>query len=685
MDWNVLNYILLFVYVTILALFIFFRVSKKHFVAQLLVFGALVLGFNTFLLMIPYLYETTLNGGHIVMNEFWINLSASLAGSISLFTFNYGTDAMIAYGSEYPIFALVYILGILDVILITVATVVSFFNSTFVNSLRVSRALRKDNCEIILHYKDSYLPYYKRSKNCVVWVDENISDEQLVALVNEKILVIKAKFSLETLSSSMFNSNTNYDFVLFNEDNILETLNIFSDLLKLPNRQKFFLHADVSYEHSETLIKQIVDPNEINANVFLYSKEELLARQFVISNPYTKYLPKGFIKEDTLMDETKKINVFVLGFDLLNQEVIRASMFTNQFVSKVKNKLKPNLVNYIIFDENATEDNYNFLNDYKLRYEKMRNNKDSYIDLCEEVANISFIPYKQTSSKTFEKIQNVIASDKDAYNFFFVSTGDNYQSINLSQKIHSLVRHSDHHIFTRVSDFGLIDQNATSDIFTYYGDFVSLMTPQVIIGKKLLSLAQAYAYSYNNYSMEERKKYWPSLKFIDSYSNIALAMSTRFKLQLLGYDYIHNEHVNETHTVVSEEEFMNRYTEGTMVINTNIDEYEKPSIRNYLLYQEHLRWNAFHLLNGYEPMETERITYNGKKIVRKDYDLKLHACIITYEGLSKLALYQKDLATKYDEASKAATSIEDLYCFDGLVFTSVYKIFQELGYTIIKK
>ena len=162
-------------------------------------------------------------------------------------------------------------------------------------------------------------------------------------------------------------------------------------------------------------------------------------------------------------------------------------------------------------------------------------------------------------------------------------------------------------------------------------------------------------------------------------------MSTRFKLNLLGYDYIPTSLLNETHVVVSEEEFMNRYTEGTMVINTNLDEYCLPTVRNYLLYQEHLRWNAFHLLNGYEPMEKNRISYNGTKIIRKDYDLKLHACIISYEGLNELAKYQNELAKAYDPNCKDANRIEDLYCFDGLVFLSVYKIFKELGYTIIKK
>lgn len=681
MNWTVLNAILLIVYIAILVLFFFFRTRKKHLVGQLIIFGSVVLALNTFTLMVPYLYETTT----IQIGEFWINLAASLAGSISLFTFNYATDAIMNFGSAYPLYSAVYVLAIVDVILITVATVISFFNSTFINSLRVSKALKKPTCEIILNFKPQYLSYYKQSKNCVVWVDENISDEELVALVNEKVLVIKNKFSLSTLQSSMFNSNTRYDFIIFNEDNILESINIFADLLKDETKKNFYLHADASYEHNETLIKQIIDPNNLNANIFLYSKEEMVARQFAIANPFTKYLPDGFILDNTLLAEDKKINVFVLGFDLLNQEVTRTSMINNQFVSKVDGKLRSNLVNYYIFDETANEDNFNFLTDYKLRYLKISKFKHKYIDLCEPVAEISLFPYKQTSSKTFEKIQSIISESENEFNIFLVSGSDDYESINLSSKVKSLLRNSRHHIFTRVGDFNLVDQSSNELEFTYYGDYTKLMTPSVIIDKELLSLAQYYAYAYNDYSSEERKKLWPTLKFIDMYSNIALAISTRFKLNLLGYDFVKNSEVKSNHVPVLEEEFMSKYTDNTNNIDLDLNNYSKDTTRNNLLYQEHLRWNAFHLLNGYEPMEIDRITYNGNKIIRKDYSLKLHGCIISYEGLMTLAKHQRELIKKHDSTLAGANKIEDLYCFDGLVYITVYKAFNELGYTIIKK
>ena len=266
---------------------------------------------------------------------------------------------------------------------------------------------------------------------------------------------------------------------------------------------------------------------------------------------------------------------------------------------------------------------------------------------------------------------------------FFVSGVDDYESINLSNKINSLYKNSSHHIFVRVGDFNLVNIENNENIFTYYGDFTKLMTPQVIIDKDLLSLAQYYAYAYNDYSRSERKKLWPSLKFIDMYSNIALAISTRFKLNLLGYDYVRNDELKEEHVAVSEEEFMAKYLDNAVEIDLDINNYSKPTTRNYLLYQEHLRWNAFHLLNGYEAMEKEDIIFDGKKIVRKDYNLKLHGCIVSYEGLLKLAKHQQNVINNHPRGR--ANNLEDLYCFDGLVYTTVYKAFRELAYTIIKK
>ena len=169
------------------------------------------------------------------------------------------------------------------------------------------------------------------------------------------------------------------------------------------------------------------------------------------------------------------------------------------------------------------------------------------------------------------------------------------------------------------------------------------------------------------------------------YSNIALAMSTRFKLNLLGYDYKKAEDIKENDVLVSEEEFRLKYTDKTNVIDIDINNYHLPTIRNHLLYQEHLRWNAFHLLNGYETMEKDDITYNGEKIIRKDYKLKLHGCIISYEALLDLAKHQNQLIKQFDETRFIDDTLEDLYCFDGLVYTTVYKAFYELGYKVIKK
>ena len=106
-------------------------------------------------------------------------------------------------------------------------------------------------------------------------------------------------------------------------------LNVFEAALK-EGRTNFYLHADATYEHNETLIKQIIDPNNLNANIFLYSKEELLARQFVMNNPYTKFLPDGFVLENSLLREDVKINVFVLGFDLMNYNIV-----LNQGIDKI--------------------------------------------------------------------------------------------------------------------------------------------------------------------------------------------------------------------------------------------------------------------------------------------------------------------------------------------------------------
>lgn len=276
--------------------------------------------------------------------------------------------------------------------------------------------------------------------------------------------------------------------------------------------------------------------------------------------------------------------------------------------------------------------------------------------------------------------------------YIIIDTGDVYRNLAIGEKLNLLLDGFDNfHIFIHNESLAV----KTDENITCYGNLDAIFTHDVIVNESLVELAK----EINN--VYERKKYedngkkctteileqaWKSLKYFTVYSNIYNANNIRLKLNLLGLDYVKDGKGEGV-------DFISVYSEGEKTYEKCFEFCQ----RSALLAQEHYRWNAYHMMNGYIPLKKERIvvtkneegSFHKKtdkvKVVAKQDKLKKHACLTTYKGLDELSghIAQKANEILPDEYYEARDF--EYYANDGMLLEIVPAFFRAKGYSVYRR
>lgn len=396
-------------------------------------------------------------------------------------------------------------------------------------------------------------------------------------------------------------------------------------------------------------------------------KEEnnLISNSLCFFDPITSYLPDDFVNEDGSIKGDKKINVFMVGFDDINEELYRKLLINNQFVTPKGKSYKSLLVNYYIFDLEKRRSNSYLVNGIKELNSNLRDNKKEYFGLPEKMSKTKFVIEYLEGNSFIDKL-NKISEDKDSINFAFVSYGSDYCNAELADKIQRRVKNIKH-IYVNAH------LNRYLEGVTYYEDYLN---KQVDLENILVSVNNAY--QNNQTSLDDISKL-PEIKI---YSNYFQAMNLKHKYHLLGYDFVSRK--KESDRVISEKEFLSRFNE----INSYKD-YFKVSTLVAMIYEEHLHWNAEYMCYGYVPMTIKEHRFEGGKIIEQDIKNHKHGCIASYRGLDKRTRYLHELRVKAlnDKTpifSKDGSSLE-VYKYDFQFLKKSYKFLTELGFAVVEK
>ena len=549
--------------------------------------------------------------------------------------------------------------------------------------------LKKTECDIVLGYSDDSLKYARINK-CVVLVDTNITKEKYLALIDEGYVVLKKEFSKEFLTSSYFNKNNKYNLIsLKQKETVLTVLETYIEYIKISDNKNIKLYIEIEDNKIETIKREIIEKNKVEEYITTFSFEELLTREFIEQNPITSHLPLDFIDEDASIKHDKTINVIFIGFNELSRKLYNYYIINNQLVTFKDGEYKLMPINYYIYDNSEDKSNMFTINGLKEELKKL--DKNEYFTLPELPYNTEYNNIPNYSHDCVNYIKDKL-QDENSFTYIFVDTLDIYQNIEMGANLKIwLADYHNYHVYVKNNK----QFTKNDDMLSYYGNEEIIYNHDIIIKDGLMLMAkkmnevytmQALKQYENDVDFMERVKSvatqsWNNFDYFTIYSNMFSSINLRLKLNLLKLNYMNDGKMNDLDLI----DKMYPLNET----NYKYDDYSKKNTRNALLAQEHARWNAYHLVNGFMPLkkqkiEIKKIEENNVSFIIKNVEHKKHACLTTFKGLDELSCYLKNIASE-----KVGKEIEidnyDYYKYDESLILNSKELLRILKYSVVDK
>ena len=675
--WNIISILILIIEATLLFGFIIGRFQKRRLNETALFIGVLIV-VNYSLHLVPFLYGVLELGQE---SNVILGMLDCLGATIKLFVGEANVEAVSGFAEAFPHFSVAYTLGVVIALLTTISTAIEAFRNSITNGFRLAKSLKKDSCDIVVGNSAKAL-HYAKTCNAVLLLDD-VDKETVKELIEDGYAVLRKSFTVQLLGSRQFNATTRYNIVCTEAEKALDYIDTFIAYKKAEtNAKNIYLYLELEGEKAETVRREIVEKNEMEAFIDTFSTSELLARTFTHANPVTKYLPKEYI-EDAAIKTGTEISVFVLGFGTLGQEVYRQSVLNNQLVT-FDGEYKVLPINYYLCDTGIDVTEWNISG---LPEDLGELNAAEYFPLPELPFKTNVIDRTPTSREVLTAIKRQAQKDNN-YTLIIINTDEDCRNIEIGAKLKMMLFGAEHyHLFVR-SEAAYTEDD---EIVTYFGNSEDVFNHDVIVNDSLSAMAkklnEVYTAQYAGaeernrpdfaqYIQEKAEKDWNGLDYFTRYSNIYSAMNLRTKLNLLGLDFVKDGNGANTALITERHGHKGEYA---------YNEYFVPSVRNALIAQEHARWNTYHLLGEYLPLDKSGITVKsdeGKKVCFnvKNTAAKKHACLTTYNGLNDLSAY---LAQKAGNGCTAADY--DYYIYDEMMITSAEELLTSLGYSVIEK
>ncbi|MGM9972262.1 MAG: hypothetical protein ACI35W_07620 [Anaeroplasmataceae bacterium] len=592
--------------------------------------------------------------------------------SVKCYVLEFNRDYLLPLANDNILYKITIILNIILILSTVIGSIASMIRVNIVNSFRVFFRF-KNHCDIVIGGSEDSIAYAKNNKNTVI-ITDSISKELRNDLILSGLAIINK--DIENVKSLDFRKNTTYEIIVFNDSNQVysKVANKISNIKK-PISTIINISIETKVEEADIVKDLLCSKEHLNNRIFIYSfnKYELIAKKFVIENSIAKYLPNGYIDNNCLIDNNKKINVVLLGYGKVNQELLKMMIMQNQFVTLNNNKMESMPVNYYVIDNNVDKLNNDLFlrltHDYDIL--KKKTSSDEYYPIFEKLCNLHIYNENSKSLKTVELLDEII--DEKSFTFIITSIGSDYENATYTNKLYSMLKDKGNiKVFARNKSNNFTSNN---DVI-YFGCEADVITHQEIVNETLTSLAMEQNKFYNKISDEkydEIVKKYLELPFIEQYSNIYNSTSLYFKANLLGYSFEKNNKNG-----VSKDIFYQNYGELSNVY----DDYIKViNSRNTLIFSEHQRWCAYYYLNGFEPMKKTDI-YFDEKTIKKDFKKKQHAFLTDFYHLDDLHYYILEIEN--NNGLERNISDVETYQWDCSNMDNAYDTFTSKGYKAVK-
>ena len=606
------------------------------------------------------------------------------------------------------VFKISYIVAVVLSIVCVYASILNLIYHAFSNKIRLALTLRKD-CDVLIGENEYNKEYIKNCSRCIV-ITNNSKSENVEEYYVNKIPVIQNKFEKQILMRLFKRNilkNRELNFISFDDSSTnLKLIKEFEEFLNMEIKSKkvidykvCYLKVEIDASNQISIKNKILENKSLAAFIDCFTRYELFALSFIEKNPITEHLPSNFIDTTKgVINNDKVINVFYLGYGKIAKTLHRAQLMNDQLPTINKdNNIERFKINYLAYDkeENAQDDkNMTF---FFKRYDENINRYSSK-EYFEHIDKLDELVFKKINIESYHIVNEIVnelsKTDKaNTYNRFIISYGDDIDNIDMAIKVSTLLKEHDYdnfEMYVRVKgEFPAAIRLLEDNRINVIGDLSSIFNHDVIVNERLLELAKLVNKKYNSKRLSESS--WYNLTSIKQLSNIYSSLNIRLKLNLLGYDYIRENNKVDNESMIKEIESKvsfnkEKYEDYLFYLNKN---YKAVHL---LAYQEHLRWNAFYVGNGYVPLLKDKIKLidkdgeYGPVFYKDDGLLNLHACLTTYQGLDA---YHKHLAKLLTEANGKSIDrnldIVETYKYDHMIIESIKPMFEDSCYRLIKK
>lgn len=347
-------------------------------------------------------------------------------------------------------------------------------------------------------------------------------------------------------------------------------------------------------------------------NVHVVKQHDLTARMLCQTHPCYLSAYDG--------ESSKEINVIIIGRGRSGNEIFKNIYIANQF-ENIKLKIT-------VFD---SQDKNGF---YRLRYPELYDNE-----------NISFLQANIYSENFFKDLKSHLRDN----NYIVVAIGDDKKNIEFANilyeaisartecgaQIYAHVRHEQNKtLLQSLSSFSSMGEDSDKSVSVEaFGHESHVFDYNIVVAEFMDIFAKAINDNYNKANPSSAKQ-WEELSEFTKSSNRAVGLAVNAKMFSLGCEIVSSDDGRE-------EVDLNKLS---------------PEDDLRAAKEEHMRWCAFHAVNGWTKMEIDESkakSRDGKKL-RKIEEKKRSLSMVSWDELEAVSRYLGEDIQSYDYLWKDA-------------------------------
>lgn len=672
----------------------------------------------TFILIyLLHLSARLYNGGALNFFSYF----ALLGSVLEVITkFKVDTDLVLPICNAYPVYYAAFILAYIAGGAAVILSIASFFSPRIRNFFSIRRTLH-GGCDIVIGDCADSLRYARANKNSILLIPD-ISRARYAELLKNGYKVVRRQ--LKDFCKNF--SKGEYNLILFSSANIPYTQIIEQFIAIKSDGRTITLNMGSNQESVKVIKERLIAEADGKVSAFIncFSKHELIARQFVVQYPITKFIPRSFFNENYSLKPDKDINVVFIGFGKMNYQLFRMCSMQFQFATQNDGKLESKPVHYYIYDHKDEALHNEFFS--RILYEFEEDFKDCDFPRPDKICDIAEVCRTDINSVEAKKRFKELVTD-NGFTYFIISLNADLEDASYAQTIKRLLPEGgNYRIFVRAKSNA---EKLGNDGIIYFGDESKIYTHGSIVNDDLSEFARRLNMLYDNIqNMPEwlaairhlpaeqqgealekslsdpshrnlMRANWENRPMIEQASNLYHALNLPFKLNLLGFDMVKCSNGNRNG--ITETEFNKRYINTGKINNyADVNFFFGLQSSNVLAFIEHSRWNALYILYDYKQMKKRDIV--AVKQVEKDGTIKIsaphknialkqHACLTTYYGLKELieykfsVMYPDEKIENVPPTDSRLRELYNLYQYDYMDLDRLYSEITAMGYKIVEQ